>query len=95
MNDTPDPERNRLSARIGRVAQVSANMSGAVGARVMGADQAALARARKQHKPAKDIAKDIKAIPGPGQQPTRPPMCQPSTAFGIAPSALVPAAGAS
>ena len=57
--------------------------------------QAALARARKQHKPAKDIAKDIKAIPGPGQQPTRPPMCQPSTAFGIAPDALVPSPGAS
>ncbi len=57
--------------------------------------QAALARARKQHKPAKDIAKDIKAIPGPGQQPTRPPMCQPSTAFGIAPDVLVPSPGAS
>ena len=57
--------------------------------------QAALARARKQHKPAKDIAKDIKAIPGPGQQPTRPPMCQPSTAFGIAADALVPSPGAS
>jgi hypothetical protein len=57
--------------------------------------QAALARARKQHKPAKDIAKDIKAIPGPGQQPIRPPMCQPSTAFGIAADALVPSPGAS
>jgi predicted unusual protein kinase regulating ubiquinone biosynthesis (AarF/ABC1/UbiB family) len=48
MSDTPDPERNRLSARIGRVARVGANMSGAVGARVMGADQAALARAVRQ-----------------------------------------------
>ena len=55
------------------------------------AHQAALALARKQHK----SAKDIKAIPGPGQQPTRPPMCQPSTAFGIAPDALVPSPGAS
>jgi hypothetical protein len=57
--------------------------------------QVALAKARKQHKPAKDIAKDIKAIPGPGQQPTRPPMCPPSTAFGIAANALVPSPGAS
>jgi len=48
MSDTPDPERNRLSARIGRVARVGASMSGAVGARVMGADQAALARAVRQ-----------------------------------------------
>ncbi|MBS0383880.1 MAG: AarF/ABC1/UbiB kinase family protein [Proteobacteria bacterium] len=48
MSDTPDPERNRLSARIGRVARVGANMSGAVGARVMGADQAALARTVRQ-----------------------------------------------
>ena len=47
-DDTPDPERNRLSARIGRVARVGANMSSAVGARVMGADQAALARAVRQ-----------------------------------------------
>ena len=53
--------------------------------------QAALALARKQHKP----AKDIKAIQGPGQQPTRPPMCQPSNAFGIAADALVPSPGAS
>jgi predicted unusual protein kinase regulating ubiquinone biosynthesis (AarF/ABC1/UbiB family) len=45
MNDTPDPERNRITARIGRVARVGANMSGAVGARVMGKDQAALAKA--------------------------------------------------
>ena len=48
MSDTPDPERNRLSARIGRVAKVGASMSGAVGARVMGADQAALAKAVRQ-----------------------------------------------
>ena len=53
--------------------------------------QAALALARKQHKP----AKVIKAIPGPGPQPTRPSMCQPSTAFGIAADALVPSPGAS
>jgi hypothetical protein len=50
--------------------------------------QAALALARKQHKPPKGIK-------APGQQPTRPPMCQPSTAFGIAPAALVPSPGAS
>lgn len=49
MNDeTRDPERNRLTARIGRVAQVGANMSGAVGARMMGGDQAALAKALRQ-----------------------------------------------
>jgi predicted unusual protein kinase regulating ubiquinone biosynthesis (AarF/ABC1/UbiB family) len=45
MTDERDPERNRIGARIGRVAQVGANMTGAVGARVMGADQAGLARA--------------------------------------------------
>ncbi len=43
MTDPKDPERDRLSARIGRVARVGANMSGAVGARVMGKDQKALA----------------------------------------------------
>jgi predicted unusual protein kinase regulating ubiquinone biosynthesis (AarF/ABC1/UbiB family) len=48
MSDTPDPERNRLSARIGRVARVSANMTGAVGARLAGADNAALARAVRE-----------------------------------------------
>ena len=48
MNDIPDPERNRITARIGRVARVGANLSGAVGARMMGADQAALARAMRQ-----------------------------------------------
>jgi len=44
MTDARDPERNRITARIGRVAKVGANMSGAVAARVTGADQAALAR---------------------------------------------------
>jgi predicted unusual protein kinase regulating ubiquinone biosynthesis (AarF/ABC1/UbiB family) len=44
MSDPRDPERDRLSARIGRVAQVGANMSGAVGARMMGADQKRLAQ---------------------------------------------------
>lgn len=48
MTDETDPERNRIGARIGRVAQVGANMSGAVGARIMGADQAGLARALRQ-----------------------------------------------
>ncbi len=49
VNDnTKDPERDRISARIGRVARVGANMTGAMGARVMGADQAALARALRQ-----------------------------------------------
>ena len=50
--------------------------------------QAALALARRQHKPPTGIK-------APGQEPTRPPMCQPSTAFGIAPAALVPSPGAS
>ena len=50
MTDAKDPERNRITARIGRVAQVGANMSGAVGARMMGAaTQAAGARACAQH----------------------------------------------
>jgi len=48
MTEPRDPERNRITARIGRVAQVGANISGAVGARVMGADQEALARAARQ-----------------------------------------------
>ncbi|MEZ5995233.1 MAG: AarF/ABC1/UbiB kinase family protein [Hyphomonadaceae bacterium] len=48
MSDPRDPERNRITARIGRVARVGANMSGAVAARVAGADQAALARALRQ-----------------------------------------------
>ena len=45
MTDAKDPERNRITARIGRVASVGANISGAVAARVTGADQQALARA--------------------------------------------------
>ncbi|WP_395644956.1 ABC1 kinase family protein [Terricaulis sp.] len=45
MSDTRDPERNRITARIGRVAQVSANMSGAVGARLAGKDEKAMAAA--------------------------------------------------
>src|SRR5215813_11898817 len=45
MTDPIDPERDRLTARIGRVAKVGANMTGAVGARVMGKDQKALAAA--------------------------------------------------
>ncbi|HYD72523.1 MAG TPA: AarF/ABC1/UbiB kinase family protein [Candidatus Binatia bacterium] len=48
MTDERDPERNRITARIGRVAQVGANMSGAVVARATGADQAALAKALRQ-----------------------------------------------
>jgi predicted unusual protein kinase regulating ubiquinone biosynthesis (AarF/ABC1/UbiB family) len=48
MSDAKDPERNRITARIGRVAQVGANMSGAVVARATGADQAALAKALRQ-----------------------------------------------
>ncbi len=48
MSDPRDPERNRITARIGRVAKVGANMSGAVVARATGADQAALAKALRQ-----------------------------------------------
>ncbi len=48
MSDDKDPERNRIAARMARVARVGAHMSGAVGARVMGADQAGLARALRQ-----------------------------------------------
>ena len=48
MTDAKDPERNRITARIGRVASVGANISGAVVARATGADQAALARALRQ-----------------------------------------------
>jgi predicted unusual protein kinase regulating ubiquinone biosynthesis (AarF/ABC1/UbiB family) len=48
LSDEKDPERNRLSARIGRVASVGANMSGAAAARVMGADQARLARVLRE-----------------------------------------------
>lgn len=45
MTDARDPERNRITARIGRVARVGANMSGAVVARATGGDQRALAAA--------------------------------------------------
>jgi protein phosphatase len=50
--------------------------------------QAELAHARSQHKP-------TKGIQGPGQQPSKPAMCQPATAFGIPDSALTPSPGAS
>jgi serine/threonine protein phosphatase PrpC len=53
--------------------------------------QAKVTLARRNHK----SAKDIKAIQGPGPQPAAPPMCQPSTAFGISADALVPSPGAS
>ncbi|MBL8530532.1 MAG: AarF/ABC1/UbiB kinase family protein [Hyphomonadaceae bacterium] len=45
MSDAKDPERNRITARIGRVASVGANMSGAVAARVAGKDEKAMAAA--------------------------------------------------
>lgn len=45
LTDFSDPERNRFTARMGRVAQLGVNMSGAVGARLMGADQTRLAQA--------------------------------------------------
>lgn len=45
MTDPRDPERDRIAARMARVARVGANISGAVGARMLGADNAALARA--------------------------------------------------
>jgi predicted unusual protein kinase regulating ubiquinone biosynthesis (AarF/ABC1/UbiB family) len=48
MTDERDPERNRISARIGRVAQVGANMSTVAAARVAGGDQVALAKALRQ-----------------------------------------------
>lgn len=48
MTDARDPERNRITARIGRVAQVGANMSSVAAARVAGRDQAALAKALRQ-----------------------------------------------
>ena len=54
--------------------------------------QAKVALARKQHK----SVKDIRAIQGqPGPRPPAPSMCQPSTAFGIAATALAPSPGAS
>jgi PPM family protein phosphatase len=50
--------------------------------------QAAVTQAKKQHKPTKGIVK-------PGPEPSRPAAtCPQSAAFGIAASALVPAAGA-
>ena len=51
--------------------------------------QAAVALARKQHKPVNRIAN-----PGP-QPPKAAPMCPPATAFGITASALAPATGPS
>jgi predicted unusual protein kinase regulating ubiquinone biosynthesis (AarF/ABC1/UbiB family) len=45
MSQSDDPERNRLSARLGRAASVGANISGAAAQRLMGADQAGLAKA--------------------------------------------------
>jgi len=48
MTEPRDPERNRITARIGRVAKVGANMSSAVVARASGADQATLARVLSQ-----------------------------------------------
>ncbi|MEJ0059813.1 MAG: hypothetical protein WDM79_09655 [Terricaulis sp.] len=48
MAEDKDPERNRLSAPHWRVASVGANMSGAAAARVMGADQARLARVLRE-----------------------------------------------
>ncbi|MGE0828426.1 MAG: ABC1 kinase family protein [Hyphomonadaceae bacterium] len=52
MSDPPkDPERDRLAARIGRVAQVGANMTGAAAAfaaaRISGGDDAQIAKAVK------------------------------------------------
>jgi hypothetical protein len=46
MTDERDPERNRISARIGRVAQVGANMSSVAAARVAGLRPVALAMRR-------------------------------------------------
>ncbi len=47
MSDPRDPERDRLSARIGRVASVGANLTGAAAARLMGGGEERLARALK------------------------------------------------
>ncbi|MBI1251778.1 MAG: AarF/ABC1/UbiB kinase family protein [Alphaproteobacteria bacterium] len=51
MTDASDPERDRLSARLGRVAQVGANVAGAAAAagaaRVFGGDDARVAKALK------------------------------------------------
>ncbi|HRE43579.1 MAG TPA: AarF/ABC1/UbiB kinase family protein [Terricaulis sp.] len=48
MSDPKDPERNRISARISRVASVGGNISGAVIARASGADQATMARVLRE-----------------------------------------------
>lgn len=48
MSGPRDPERNRLSARIGRVASVGANLSGAAAARVFGGGEDAFARALRE-----------------------------------------------
>jgi predicted unusual protein kinase regulating ubiquinone biosynthesis (AarF/ABC1/UbiB family) len=48
MSDPKDPERNRIGARISRVASVGGNISGAVIARASGADQATLARVLRE-----------------------------------------------
>ncbi|MBL8549342.1 MAG: AarF/ABC1/UbiB kinase family protein [Hyphomonadaceae bacterium] len=52
MSDERDPERDRLSARIGRVASVGAHMGGAAAAfaatRLSGGDEAQIARAVKE-----------------------------------------------
>ncbi|MCR6645706.1 MAG: AarF/ABC1/UbiB kinase family protein [Terricaulis sp.] len=48
MSDPKDPERNRISARISRVASVGGNISGAVIARASGADQAKMARVLRE-----------------------------------------------
>jgi predicted unusual protein kinase regulating ubiquinone biosynthesis (AarF/ABC1/UbiB family) len=46
--ETKDPERNRITARIGRVARVGASMSGAMATRMTGGDQKALAAALRK-----------------------------------------------
>lgn len=48
MSTPKDPERNRISARISRVASVGGNISGAVIARASGADQAKMARVLRE-----------------------------------------------
>ena len=48
MSDPRDPERNRITARISRVASVGGNISGAVIARAAGADQATMARVLRE-----------------------------------------------
>jgi len=48
MTDAKDPERNRITARIGRVTKLGMNMSGAVRVHALGGDQVALAKALRQ-----------------------------------------------